>query len=519
MDLRARRSTLFLTLLLGLGASSQPGCQSGNSTKGTNGGNAAGEVGNSSGGNNTGGDSAGQGGNAGGGVAQTGGAGSKVGGSGGSGTKTGGTAQTGGAGQTTGPVDANNKGECVPPGLKLTRVTTTASPMALTGAPGDERIFVVERDGRVRILSAGKLLDPAFLDIRSSVITTPISGGSERGLLNIALHPKFPSDPRFYLFYTRRSTDPHSTGGEGHIVIAEGRQSAADPNKADAKLTALSVIAHREDHHIGGMLDFGPEGYLYAGIGDGGGMDSEKAGQDPTRKLSKILRIDIDKPDTKPAGNLSLAGADRHAWAYGIRNPYRGSFDRKTGDMYIGDVGWSSWEEINWVPPGKTDLNFGWGYDPNKREGTLHYQAGMEGTHPMPAFTHFAWEPFGYLPIHEYPHDGAGSAVIKDSYMQKESSCEGSITGPCAAAIMGGIVYRGSEAKLDGRYFYGDNVRNFVKSFIVKDGKATCHADHTSELSTAQTRIQGLNGFGRGGDGTLYLHDLAAGNIFRIDLK
>ncbi len=511
MDLRASRSTLSLMLLLGLGASFQPSCHSKDSNKASNGGNAAGENGNGSGGVNVGGD-VGQGGMAGDGVAQTGG-------TGGSGTNTGGTNQMGGAGQTTGPVDAANKGECIPPGLKLTRITTAASPMALIGAPGDERMFVVERDGRVRIMSGGKLLDTAFLDIRSSVITTPVSGSSERGLLNIALHPNFPADPRFYLFYTRRSNDPYSKGGEGHIVIAEGRQSAADPNKADGKLTALSVITHPDDHHIGGMLDFGPEGFLYAGIGDGGGMDSEKVGQDPARKLAKILRIDVDKPDIKPAGNLSVAGADKHTWAYGIRNPYRGSFDRKTGDMYIGDVGWSSWEEIDWVPPGKTDLNFGWGYDQNKREGTLHYQAGMEGTHPMPAFTHFPWESFGHMPIYEYAHDGNGWTVLKDSFMQKELSCESSISGPCAAAIMGGHVYRGKEAKLDGRYFYGDNVRNFVKSFIVKDGKATCHADHTGELSTAQTRIQGLNGFGRGGDGTMYVHDLAGGNIYRIDLK
>jgi len=519
MELRAVRSPFAVTALFVLGGAAL-GCQSSNKTGGGNayeGGNSA------NGGDNSGGDGSNAGESGAGGVGGSGNGGnggSKNGGTNGGGTGTGGMRHSGGMGQTGGTVSANSTGDCVPPGLKLTRITTAASPTALVGAPGETRMFVVEREGRVRILPDNKLLDAPFLDIRSSVITTAVSGDSERGLLNIALHPKFPTDPRFYVFYTRRSNDPYSTGGEGHIVIAQGRVSAADPNKADAKLIALSVVAHRDDHHIGGMLDFGPEGYLYAGIGDGGGMDSEKVGQDPTRKLSKILRIDVDKPESKPLGNLSAAGADKHVWAYGIRNPYRGSFDRKTGDLYIGDVGWSSWEEINWVPPGKTDLNFGWGYDPNKREGTLHYQAGMEGTHPMPAFTHFPWESFGYLPIHEYPHDGAGWAAIPDSYMQKGFSCDvGGTSGSCSAAIMGGFVYRGKDAQLDGRYFYGDNVRNFVKSFIVKDGKATCHADHTAELSTAQTRIQGLNGFGRAGDGTLYVHDLAAGNIFRIDRK
>jgi len=331
MDPRVRRSTLLLTLCLGLGASPQTGCQSGAGSKSENGGSSGAAAGGATGGAS---DTSEQGGSAGG-TSATGGAngGTRAGGSAGTTTTTGGTSATGGAGQTTMPMDTANRGDCTPPALKLTRITTTTNPMALTGAPGDSRLFVAERDGRVRILSGGQFLPNVFLDIRSSVITTPISGGSERGLLNIALHPKFPKDPRFYLFYTRRSNDPLSTGGEGHIVIAEGRQSAADPNKAESSLTALSTVAIREDHHIGGMLDFGPEGYLYAGIGDGGGMDSEGAGQDPTRKLSKILRIDVDKPDSKPAGNLSLPGADKHSWAYGIRR--RGDLHLRRGGGWL----------------------------------------------------------------------------------------------------------------------------------------------------------------------------------------
>jgi hypothetical protein len=255
---------------------------------------------------------------------------------------------------------------------------------------------------------------------------------------------------------------------------------------------------------------------LYAGTGDGGGgTDAQKVGQDPTRTLAKILRFDVDRPTQKPAGNLDMPGADMHTWAYGVRNPFRGSFDAATGDMYFGDVGEMSWEEIDWVPPGKTGLNFGWGYDPSQEEGLHKKQTGMEGTHPVPFFTALPWQPFGYLPVFEYPHDGPGWEAAPDSYMKMGFGCMG---GSCSRAVVGGVVYRGKKPALYGRYFFGDHVKNQINSFIVEGGKATCQADVTSDLSTGGTLIQGLSAFGQDADGEVYAMDLT-GNIYRIDLE
>jgi len=504
----------FVALLLALSCKDSGGGGGGSGGQSQAGGNSAGNAG-------SGGGSAGESGTGGTGGGATGG---KTGGTGGASGGTGGGKSTGGTGGST--VAVTNTALCKPPKLKLTPVAASTKanvPMALAQQKGDPRMFVVERDGRIKILLDDKIGATPFLDIRSSVLTTPISGNSERGLLNMALHPKFPTDPRFYLFYTRRSNDPHSQGGEGHIVIAEGKQvsnTAAAPT-----LKALTVIPHPEDHHIGGMLAFGPDGMLYAGTGDGGGMDTLKSGQNPMTMLSKILRIDVDNPTVKPAGNLDLPGADPLTWAMGARNPYRGTFDRDTGDLYFGDVGFSAWEEVNFVPPGKSQLNFGWGFDKSKQgidprnpgRGEQDAISGMEGLHPFPSWTAVPWEPFGYLPIIEIPHDGDGWSKNPAAFGDAGWSCQGNISSACARAIMGGYVYRGPDKDLYGRYFYGDHVQNTISSFIVKDGKVTCLEDLTADLVTGTTRLQGLNGFGQGGDGTLYVHDLAGSNIYRID--
>ncbi len=491
----------------GSGGKGQTGGDGGNQA---NGGNSAGENGGGGTGDTVGNGQGGQG-------------GGKTGGTGG-GKATGGTGggkATGGTGGSVATV--TNTALCKPPKLKLTRVAATTKanvPMALAQAKGDPRMFVVERDGRIRILKDDKIGTTPFLDIRASVITTAISGDSERGLLNMALHPQFPSDPRFYLFYTRRANDPNSQGAEGHIVIAEGKQMS--DTAASTTLKVLTVVALPEDHHIGGMLAFGPDGMLYAGTGDGGGMDTLKSGQNPMTKLSKILRIDVDNPTVKAAGNLDLPGADIHSWAMGIRNPYRGTFDRDTGDMYIGDVGFSAWEEVNFVPPGKSQLNFGWGFDKSKQgidprnpgRGEQDAISGMEGLHPFPSWTAVPWEPFGYLPIIEVPHDGNGWSKNTNAYGDAGWTCDG---GSCASAIMGGYVYRGADKDLYGRYFFGDHVRNTISSFIVKDGKVTCLEDLTADLVTQTTNLQNINGFGQGGDGAIFVHDLAASNIYRIE--
>lgn len=423
----------------------------------------------------------------------------------------------GGKGGTGGMV--SEPGCASPPKLKLTRVTTAAEPMALVQAQDDERMFVAERAGRIRILRNGKFDPMPFFDMSmQSVLNAPITGVHERGLLNLALHPNFPTDRRFYVFYTRRADDPQSQGQEGAIVIAEGRQDGQS-DKAESALKVLTTVDVPEDHHLGGFLAFGKDGLLYAGIGDGGGgIDKSGAGQDPTRRLSKILRIDVDDPSKRADGNLDAAGADPLSWAYGVRNPFRGSFDRLTGDLYFGDVGESSYEEVNFVPPGQMNLNFGWGFDPSQREGQHQKQTGMEGLHPVPWYTAVEWKPFGYLPVHEYPHDGPGWTSSPTSWQQKGFSCGAGINGACSRAVMGGRVYRGQAIpELQGRYLFGDHVRNWVMSFIMKDGKATCYLDLTEDLVTPQTRLQGLNNFAEDANGELYVTDLAAGNIYKIE--
>lgn len=412
-----------------------------------------------------------------------------------------------------------NTATCQPPKLKLTRVANANSPMALTQAQGDARIFVTERAGLVRILRGTSFDSAPFADLRGSVLNQPKNGVHERGLLNFVLHPKFKENGRFHVFYTRRGQDNQSQGNEGDVVIAEGQQDGAT-DKAKTSLKVLTTVGVPDDFHIGGFLGFGRDGLLYAGVGDGGPSDSagSSLGQDPKRRLAKILRIDVDNPSSKSPGNLDAAGADPLTWAYGVRNPFRGSFDSATGDLYFGDVGEKSWEEVNFVPAGARDINFGWGYDPRKEEGGHQLQSGMEGSHPFPFFTAKPWQPFGYLPVYEYPHDGNGWMAAGGSYMNMGYACFGDLMADCARAVIGGMVYRGKQMPdLYGRYIFGDHVKNNVMSFIVKEGKATCFADLTQDLVTQQTRLQGISAFGADANGELYVMDISAGNIYRIE--
>ncbi|MDX2018917.1 MAG: PQQ-dependent sugar dehydrogenase [Deltaproteobacteria bacterium] len=485
-------------------------CSSSSSNKGGNGGDSGG-----SGGEDVSGGKGGDSGAGGSSNNTAGGSGGNV--NGGNGGNGGGSA--GGSGGTLSVV---NTASCVPPKLKLTSVATASdSVMAIAQAEGDPRIFVVELSGIIRILRDGKLEPTPFADFTDSVMIAGNDGTSERGLLNLALHPQFKTNGRFFVFYTRRAADPLSSGAAGDIVIAEGKQSTT-PDKAETTLKVFTTVTHPEDNHIGGMLGFGPDGKLYAGIGDGGGgWDKFKAGQDDKQKLAKILRFDVDKPSETVPGNLKAAGADIHSWAKGVRNPFRGSFDRATGDMYFGDVGEASYEEVNFVPPGQSDLNFGWGYDPTLVEGQHQKQSGMEGLHPFPYFTAVAWQPRDYLPVFEYPHDGPGWSAAAASYMRMGFSCGGGDSSACSAAVVGGFVYRGKKIPaMYGRYVFGDNPRNKINSFIVKDKKATCEADLSDDLEVkaAGTRVGGLSGFGEDAAGELYVLDLDK-HIYRIEAE
>ncbi|HEU0068258.1 MAG TPA: PQQ-dependent sugar dehydrogenase, partial [Nitrospiraceae bacterium] len=280
------------------------------------------------------------------------------------------------------------------------------SPVFLTHA-GDQsgRLFIVEQPGTIRILERGNLLEVSFLDIKDRVVFR-----GEQGLLGLAFHPEYHRNGRFFVNYTRKA--------DGATVIAEYRRSD-QVNRAEREERVLVLIPQPYSNHNGGMLLFGPDGYLYIGMGDGGsGGDPQNRAQNKNELLGKLLRIDVNSrhPYGIPGDNPSVTGEERpEVFAMGLRNPWRFSFDRETGDLWLADVGQDKWEEVNVVRKGG---NYGWRV--------------MEGLHcfnPQESCTKERFIP----PLIEYDHQG----------------------GRCS--ITGGYVYRGKAIPaLVGAYLYGD---------------------------------------------------------------
>jgi len=395
--------------------------------------------------------------------------------------------------------------ECVPSKMKLTLVTEAAKqPMAMVQPKGETRFYVAERAGRIMILENGNILPTPFLDMRRSIsfFQGAGQGQGERGLTNLVFHPDYATNGRFFVFYTRAVDDPYyvATRHEGDVVIAEGHRSAADPLKADVMLKELIAIRHDgvngrngccDDGHNGGFLVFRKDGFLYAGVGDGGGAGADYLANTPG--LGKIIRLDVDNPGVPPAGNMTGASAFPFAWAEGLRNPWRGSIDPKTGDLYFVDVGEGAWEEVNYIPADKTSSEtFGWD------------NPGMEGTREVTYFPYLETgvAPYGVLPVFEYEHPPIPNSRRGDRYSR---------------AITGGAVYRGTAIPLtDGRFFFGDYVENQVYSFIIVEGTAQCFIDHTADLVSVQTPLAGFAGVGQAQDGELYIFDLF-GHIYLLE--
>jgi glucose/arabinose dehydrogenase len=285
-------------------------------------------------------------------------------------------------------------------------------PEGLTNAgDGSGRLFVVEQGGKILILKDGTVLPTPFLDL-----TQKVDCCGERGLLGLVFHPKYSENGFFYVDYTERA------GNKLYTVIARYSVSANDPNQADPNSEMrMQHIEQPYQNHKGGQLAFGPDGFLYIGMGDGGSQgDPEGNGQSLQTLLGKILRIDVDhgEPYAVPSDNPFVDGGGlREIWAYGLRNPWRFSFDNRNGDMYIGDVGQDEWEEIDYLPTGSPGgANFGWNYF----EGSHSYRGSP------PVDMKFV------MPVAEYSHD-LGNAVI------------------------GGYVYRGANLPAwQGVYLYGD---------------------------------------------------------------
>ncbi len=348
---------------------------------------------------------------------------------------------------------------CTPgPGsqLELLPIVTEGllRPLLATAPDWDARLFVVEQAGRIRIIRDGALVDTPFLAIEDLVLD-----GGERGLLGLAFHPDFIDNGRLFVDYTREP--------DGATVIAEYRVMAEDPDRADPESAReLLVIPQPFANHNGGMLEFGPDGWMYIAMGDGGDSgDPFGNAQNLEVLLGKLLRLDVDAPAPEP-----------EIWAYGLRNPWRFAFDRQTGDLYIADVGQRYWEEIDVQPAGGgPGVNYGW----DIIEGNHCFLATSCDTTGM--------EP----PIYEYMHVDGG-----------------------ACSITGGFVYRGScIPDLAGQYFFADYCTNEVFTLAWPD--AITPVDRSPELDSTNL-IDGLASFGRSATGELYVLSIRTGDVFKI---
>lgn len=409
-------------------------------------------------------------------------------------------------------------GGVVPPNLELQRVASGFNaPVALRSAPDNARLFVVEQGGAIRIVDQGVVLEAPFLQIAGSGGTSPplgFTGGGERGLLGLAFHPDYANNGRFFIYYT---------DARGDSVVARYQRSADDANLADAASGSVVLRVDQDfSNHNGGDIHFGPDDMLYVGLGDGGrgndpcnraqtleiadiltgiqnGEDCNVDGGftgdggDPASLalLGKMLRIDVDA--TTPAGGDERCGfgavgtipygipndnpyaaADGicdEVWHAGLRNPFRFSFDRDTGDLWIGDVGQSAREEIDFVAGNVGGLNFGW----RCREGEIAGGNTSLCANPPP-FT---------APLLTYDRNVGQS-------------------------ITGGFRYRGPQAALTGIYFFAD----FITSRLFAFDPAQ------PGLGREDWRVLDGNpsSYGEGADGELYLVDYS-GCVFRLDAE
>lgn len=334
-----------------------------------------------------------------------------------------------------------------------------SSPVLAVSPSGDTRLFIVEKTGRIRILENGSLLTRPFLDVSGLV-----SKGSEQGLLGLAFHPDYAVNGRLFINYT---------DGSGDTRIAE-YVASADPNRADvASRREILFVDQPSSNHNGGMIGFGPEGYLWIGMGDGGGSgDPSENAQNPNALLGAMLRIDVDgaSPYGIPPDNPYAEGGGRpEIWSNGLRNPWR--FTHDGGNVYIGDVGQNAWEEINVVGAGVPGVNYGW----NPTEGAHCFDPPSGCS--VAGLT---------LPVLEYGHS------------------EG-------CSVTGGFVYRGSAIPgLQGHYFYGDFCSGWIRSFVY-GGAVTNATDWTSELGT----VGSLSSFGVDALGEIYVLSLS-GTVSKI---
>jgi glucose/arabinose dehydrogenase len=330
--------------------------------------------------------------------------------------------------------------------LRLQPVASGFSALTHAAAPRNEpgRLYVVEQDGRIHVLVNGRRRATPFLDIRSLV-----TSGGEQGLFSIAFHPNYQRNRRFYVQYT---------GKNGETRVIEYRSNGVRALPGTRRQIFFSPDPY--GNHNAGQLAFGPDGRLYFSMGDGGsGGDPENRAQNLSSLFGKLLAVNVDRRGARP----QIVG-------YGLRNPWRFSFDRATGDLYIGDVGQNAWEEIDYTPRRSSGLeNYGW--------DVFEGRAGHESKEP----------------------NSAGRLVFPIVVLPN----------PPNQSVIGGFVYRGRAlASLRGRFFYGDAYSSQIWSLRVRGGRATSVRQEPFEVS-------GLSSFGEDAAGELYAVSLE-GRVFKL---
>lgn len=398
------------------------------------------------------------------------------------------------------------------PSLKLTRVAKDLdNPVYVTSLPGDaSELYVVERTGRLRVIRAGKLLDQPFLDISDQVLT----GYIEQGLLGLAFHPDYASNGRYFIHYVSNHL---GSAEQGDVVVAEYRRADAEPPRSEPEAEKeLLRVPQPAKVHKAGMLAFDRAGYLFAAIGNGG---HEVISRETDSLMGKLLRLDVDsskEPYGIPPGNLQGVGVRSEIWDWGLRNPWRFSFDACTGDIYIGDVGGGASEEVNVERAGTGRKNYGY--------------PAIEGTVCHSPDLYQCKAPGSTRPMVEYNHD--------------EGRC----------AIMGGFVYRGHAIPgLLGTYLYADLCTGNFWAFeydaaVAERAEASelesreralpealpvdeaalfeftglspgvvNHRDLTADLNP--DGITRISSFGQDADGELYVVSMSTGAVYRIDAE
>ncbi len=374
------------------------------------------------------------------------------------------------------------------PSITLTEVIAAAAGLARPtdiANAGDGRLFIVEKAGRIRVFDGATLLETPFLDI-STLVRSADSDNSERGMLGLAFHPHYAVNGYFYVSYT---SEP-----DGNSRIARYQVDQTNPNLAD-ETSALVILEYAQDqgNHNGGDLNFGPDGYLYISSGDGGMQgDPQNRAQTDSVLLGKLLRIDVNGSGGAdcdisgnsnyaiPPGNPTGAGICDEIWSKGLRNPWRASFDTLTGDLWIGEVGYQTWEEINFQPTGGgAGTNYGWRcYEGN---GALN----TTGCGPIGSYE---------FPVHAYGHGGS----------------------PYRCSVTGGYVYRGTAVpELWGHYLFADYCSDQIWS--LSGGSHTQLTSFGMPVVEAGAAFNGPTTFGEDVNGELYVAENGTNaSIFRI---